>query len=716
MIRDLKRSFAARVGSAAMAMALVAMSGASQGMASTPLPQAEERWIEVRTAHFRFFSNAGVSATRKVALDLEELRAVLAELTEYELQSPLPTLIFVFKSQRSFAPFKYASKGRPAHLSGYFLGRGHGNYIAIAADSRDASAIIFHEYVHYVAATNLWWMPLWLSEGLAELYQTFEVVGTTAYIGLPINSHLALLRDRTLIRFPELLAADQDSPLYHDHDDKGAFYAQSWALTHYLMLGSPERRQQLGRYLDLLQRGTAEPDAFRTAFASEYTALESEVRAHLRGPRMPYLRAEAAIDLDTSFEVRGMAYADVLYRLGDLLAAQLPERPEAVAFFEAAVAVDPGHAPSLTSLALAAERRADWESAAAFYRRAALSSPDDAATLYFWGQFLRRRGRDAAEAVEVLRRATEADPSFAPAWLELSSAYSAAGEASDDALEAARNAHLLMPSDAGAARNLLRLALRHDDRTLAVRVIERSFADDRRRSGDAWMSVVQHDLMRSRELRLAGDFEAARARLEIAEADLGRTARPDIIRERIASERRAISEREAAAAYDLAARLYAEGDSARARELLEDLLAALPLEGATAWSCRSLLAAIDHPERFDPQPPPEVSPTDAEIARLNELLGSGSFKAAVGWLRELHERSPESRRPWIDSKIRELEATLEYNRYVDGYNQAVELYNDGKFEQAAEVLEQLIASLPDGPQTESARVLLEDARRAEGGR
>lgn len=711
MIRALKHSFAVRAMATAAAM-IVAVPGASLGGAAAPLPQPEERWIEVRTANFRFFSNAGVGATRKVALDLEELRAVLAQLTEFELQSPLPTLIYVFKGQRSFEPYKFTRGGGPARLSGYFLGRRHGNYIAIAADSRDASAIIFHEYVHYVAATNLWWMPLWLSEGLAELYQTFEVVGGTAYLGLPIDRHLSLLGNRTLIPFPELLAADQTSPLYHDHDAKGAFYAQSWALTHYLMLGSPERRRQLGRYLDLLQRGTAEPDAFRAAFASEYRALETEVRTHLRGPRIPYFRAEASIDLDTSFQVSGMAYADVLYRLGDLLAAQLPERPEALAFFEAAVAVDPGHPPSLTSLALAAERRADWESAAEFYRRAALSSPDDAATLYFWGQFLRRRGGDTAEVVEVLRRATEADPSFAPAWLELSSAYSAAGEASDDALEAARFAHLLMPSDVGAARNLLRLALRHDDRTLAVRVIERSFADDRRRSRDAWTSIVQHDLMRSRELRLAGDLEAAVGRLGIAEADLGRTARPDVIRERIESERRAIFEREAAAAYDHAARLYADGDTARARELLEDLLAALPSESATAWSCRSLLAAIDHPERFSPQPAPEVSPTEAEIARLNELLGSGSFKAAVEWLRELRGRSPESRRPWIDSRLRELEATLEYNRYVDGYNQAVELYNSGQFERAAEALEQLIASLPDGPRAESARVLLEDARKA----
>ena len=66
------------------------------------LPKPGQKWIEVRTDHFRFFSNAGKGATRRVAVDLEELRAVLADLTDYELQSPIPTRIYVFRHDRSF--------------------------------------------------------------------------------------------------------------------------------------------------------------------------------------------------------------------------------------------------------------------------------------------------------------------------------------------------------------------------------------------------------------------------------------------------------------------------------------------------------------------------------------------------------------------------------------------------------------------------------------
>ena len=79
-----------------LAIALTACSSPIFGRESS-LPKPNQKWIEIRTANFRFFSNAGRSATRQVAVDLEELRAVLAELTDYDLQSPLPTFIFVFK-------------------------------------------------------------------------------------------------------------------------------------------------------------------------------------------------------------------------------------------------------------------------------------------------------------------------------------------------------------------------------------------------------------------------------------------------------------------------------------------------------------------------------------------------------------------------------------------------------------------------------------------
>ena len=330
------------------------------------LPKPSQRWIDVRTANFRFFSNAGKVATRRVAVDLEELRAVLGELTDFDLQSPIPTFIYVFKNDRSFRPYKHLYEGEPAAVSGYFANREHANYIAINADSSDASDIIFHEYVHYVSDTNLWYLPVWLEEGLAEFYASFEVVADTVYLGLPDYRHLAALRNSTIVPFEKLLTVDHGSPLYNEKDRKGAFYAQSWALVHYMLLGNPERRLQLERYLAQIRDGAPSGQAFSESFGTEYETLEREVRAHLRGPRFPVVQTTTEIDIDESFEVKEMPYAEVLFRLGDLLTNQVPERPEAIEYFEAAVRIDPKHARALSAIALEAETSLSmtWSSSA----------------------------------------------------------------------------------------------------------------------------------------------------------------------------------------------------------------------------------------------------------------------------------------------------------------------------------------------------------------
>ena len=305
------------------------------------LPKPTQSWIEVRTANFHFFSNAGRLATRQVAVDLEQLRAVLAELTDYELQAPIPTFIFVFKGDRSFLPYKLLYEGRPATVSGYFIGGEDANYIAINADARDASAIVFHEYVHYVANNNMWYLPVWFSEGLAQFYESFEVVGDTVYIGLPLVRHLVALRGGVPIPLEQLFAVDRHSELYNESDQKGMFYSQSWALVHYLLLGNEERRRQLGAYLELVRNGVPGNEAFSAAFSSDYEPLEKELRGYLRTLRFPSIQTTADFDLDKDYEIRKMSYAEVLYRLGDLLANQLPVRPEQKRYFETAIGVDP---------------------------------------------------------------------------------------------------------------------------------------------------------------------------------------------------------------------------------------------------------------------------------------------------------------------------------------------------------------------------------------
>jgi len=676
------------------------------------LPKPGQKWIEVRTEHFRFFSNAGKGATRRVAVDLEELRAVLAELTDYELQSPIPTLIYVFRHDRSFEPYKHLYQGKAAAVSGYFMAREEANYIAINADSRDASGTVFHEYVHYVSANSLGYLPTWLSEGLAEFYSSFEVIDKTVYIGLPIMNHLVVLRGSTPIPLDQLLAVNRSSPLYNEKDRKGEFYAESWALVHYLLLGDEVRRQQLSRFLDLIHDGAAEDAAFTAAFGTETENLAREVRGHLRGSRFKYLQATAEVDVEAGLSMRIMSYSETLYRLGQLLAAQVVDRPERMAYFEASVNADLQNGLALSALAVEKEATADRVSAEDLYRRALRASPDDPTVLFRWGGFLSRRGGHQFEAIDALTRSTRLDPGFAPAWAALAAVYSDTGVASPEALAAVETAHQLLPTDNMVAGDLLRLLLRSDQRDRAVELVETSFRSPPHMRTQAWMMVLQNDFIRVRALLRADRLEEALHRIELAESIAGRGNDPEFIQRGIERFRRAIAENEAAALYDRADALFAAGDLEGARTLLELALSEVD-EGPVAVSCRHLLDVIDHPERYQTSRNPVITtaPTRDEIEILNRLIDANDFNGALEYLEGLKKKWNGAGDLWLESKIGEIERALQHNRYVDTYNHAVDLYNNEDYPGAVQVLEQLLTTLPAGPRATSARALLDDARR-----
>ena len=115
------------------------------------------------------------------------------------------------------------------------------NIVALADGDREHSLrTIFHEYVHVVIDNLSQAMPVWLNEGLAEYYSTFQVDegGRRAVVGRLIPSHLQLLNERRHLSIAELLAVETSSASYNEGERQTLFYAQSWALVHMLVSGA----------------------------------------------------------------------------------------------------------------------------------------------------------------------------------------------------------------------------------------------------------------------------------------------------------------------------------------------------------------------------------------------------------------------------------------------------------------------------------------------
>src|SRR5207253_9095669 len=87
-----------------------------------------------------------------------------------------------------------------------------------------------------------------------------------------------------------------------------------------LISGNPERRRQASEYLRLVQTGTPPDQIFARAFGTDPGALEHELRIYVQKRLFEYTRMPIRSEANLTTDVKPLARADVLYRLGDLLA------------------------------------------------------------------------------------------------------------------------------------------------------------------------------------------------------------------------------------------------------------------------------------------------------------------------------------------------------------------------------------------------------------
>jgi tetratricopeptide (TPR) repeat protein len=699
----------------------------SLSAAAAKLPGPKQRWIHLQSPNFTFFSHLGESATRSIAADLEELRAVLATHSSLELASPVPTYIYVFRNDRDFTPYKRLHLGQTPDISGYFIHRGDANYIAINGKSTahdwmkgntrgDATAIVYHEYVHYFVANNLRGLPLWFEEGLAELYATFRVSGNKFQLGFADPFALALLKNSKLIPLADLLAVDHDSPLYNENDRKRLFYAQAWATAHYLLVGSAERRAQTPAFIEMVTSGVPQVEAMVRAYQSDLSTLEKEVQGYVRSPAFSYLEASATVDVDLPVTVGPISHADLLYRLGDLLAAQSSDRTEAVDHFEAAIRVAPDHGLALSALGLVAENQARWEDARLHYTRALAASPDEFTVQYRAGAFLLRRGSDPERARAALSRATVLAPEYGPAWEGLALAYQLMGDFGPEAIEAAETAHSLAPSNRAIASNLLRLYIASGDRAAAVDLVRSGFIQNSTDLRRAWSMILNDDLARARQLVARGDHRAAASILDEAQRHVDATTHPATFITRIEALRSDIRTIRIDRGYKQAVHMYNQGDAGGARQILLDLQTQIP-DGRQQQAIQSLIDLIDRPDdgqRKEVRITTVSGITPEDIDELNRLLADRDLADARDFLLSLEERALVEEFEWIDARLAEIDTIVSYNNFVDQFNRAVDLFNAHAYADAIAILEELLATQPDAYGSDDARQLLDEARAAMG--
>jgi hypothetical protein len=245
-----------------------------------------DAWTVVESPHFELFTSGNPAEGRDAIVFFEQVHDLFASWKAKESPSFPRVKIIVFGSDQDYRIYQ------PNQLAAaFFLSGSEGDFIVTKNLTRETYPVAVHEYVHLVVKRSGLRMTTAMNEGLAEFYSTLKVTRAGIEIGRPPVARLLTLRYCKLFPLATLFAVGRTSPVYQDRVLAEAFYAESWALTHMLLL-SPEYRDKTTSYardmqgpdpLADLERITGKPATRILEDLAKYTRRDRFVTALLDG-------------------------------------------------------------------------------------------------------------------------------------------------------------------------------------------------------------------------------------------------------------------------------------------------------------------------------------------------------------------------------------------------------------------------------------------------
>jgi tetratricopeptide (TPR) repeat protein len=440
---------------------------------------SSDHWLEVKSTHFDVITDSNEKEARKVAGQFERMRAVFHTLIPTASDSAgSPIIVLALKDKKGFQalePEAYLAKGQ-LDLAGYFLSAPDKNYILLRLDAEGDHpyATVYHEYTHYMLRKTADWMPLWLNEGLAEFYQNSDIQGKEILVGQPSANDILYLRQNRLLPLTTLLKVDHESPYYHQEQKGSVFYAESWALTHYIQINDSKRgTNQLQDYARLLIRKQDPVTAAQQVFG-DLNQLQKTLNSYIaQGQFMQFkLKSPVAFD-EASFTVTPLPAPDADAIRADVLVYN-GRNKDALALLETSLRDDPNSALAHETMGYLKFREGDLPAAAKWYGEAVqLDSQSYLAHYYFAAMSMQSFERDHdAEIENSLQAAIKLNPDFAPSYDTLAMFYGMRREKLQDAHMLNLHAVQLEPENLNYRINTANILAQQEQYDSAISVLK----------------------------------------------------------------------------------------------------------------------------------------------------------------------------------------------------------------------------------------------------
>ncbi len=468
-------------------------------------PGFKEGWVEVHSSHFGVITDAGEKRGREVALRLEQMQAVFADLLKRNrLNYPTPIEVLALKSDKDYESISPIRNGALISDPGFFLPDEDQYVIVLDLFADEPWRAISHPMAHMLLDGNYPPTQTWFDEGFAEYFSSIRVDNKTVELGgdpelsskyrQDIQGNLnqirnapksltELLASPVWLKMDDLLTMQLVTPEFAEGTHHTLFYAQAWMIMHYLL--AKKMLPQVGTYFGLVQlQHVPVPQAFQQAFGMNTEQFEAAVKEYFQS-LAPLFEAQdqantpggrpdskvvatypAQLGPDSvAMVVRKVSDDDAHAIVADVMARQPEHRTDGIKALQALAAEPADNDIAHRSLGFAYMQQKQFKPADEEIQQVLDDTPQDPVARYY-SALLRFKMEQAGQPMEGalanvqqnLRMVIDWDPQFAEAYHMLGLAELEGG-GTHAAIDTMRTAIQLAPRKEAYVYNLAEIYL-----------------------------------------------------------------------------------------------------------------------------------------------------------------------------------------------------------------------------------------------------------------
>jgi tetratricopeptide (TPR) repeat protein len=382
-----------------------------------------QTWIQVRSPHVTVVCNSNDKQARRIADQFERMQSVFHTLfPKIQINTLGPITVLAIKDEKDFRalePAAYLAKGQ-IHLGGLFLRAPDKNYVLLRLDAEGDHpyAVVYHEYTHLLMS-KAESIPLWFNEGLAEFYENTDIREKDVALGQFSPESLFVLRQNRLLPLATLFTVDYSSPYYHEENKGSIFYAESWALMHYLQVKDYRNNtHSLMDYAQLVAQNVDPVTAATRAFGDP-KQLQSALENYVAQATFSYFKMATVTNVDTAaFASQPLTGSQADAVRADFLAFN-QRTADARALLDSILQADPNNVSAHETMGFLEFQAHHLEESRRWYEQAVSLDSQNYLAHYYFAAISMNGIIDASEEPKVessLRASIKLNPNFAPSY------------------------------------------------------------------------------------------------------------------------------------------------------------------------------------------------------------------------------------------------------------------------------------------------------------